>query len=63
MHVEGRLVFFESEPFFSPDGKFIAFSASYEGNVDVYTVPVEGGIPRRLTFHPGSKLNFKFSNQ
>ncbi len=38
-------------PKFSPDGKFIAFSANYNGNVDIYTVPVEGGIPNRVTFH------------
>ncbi len=44
----------ESNPFFSPDGKLIAFSAQYEGNTDVYVLPVEGGIPKRLTWHPGN---------
>jgi len=43
----------ESHPVFSPDGKTIAFSAQYDGNIDVYTIPVEGGSPRRLTWHPG----------
>ena len=43
----------ESYPAFSPDGKLIAFSAEYDGNIDVYTVPVEGGVPNRLTWHPG----------
>jgi tricorn protease len=42
----------ESSPVFSPDGKWIAFSAQYDGNVDVYVIPVEGGIPKRLTWHP-----------
>ena len=42
----------ESHPYFSPDGKWLAFSGNYEGNTDVYVVPVEGGQPRRLTFHP-----------
>src|SRR5439155_9211742 len=42
----------ESNPVFSPDGKTIAFSAEYEGNTDVYTIPVEGGQPKRLTWHP-----------
>jgi tricorn protease len=41
-----------SRPAFSPDGRLIAFSAQYEGNVDVYVVPVEGGVPKRLTWHP-----------
>src|SRR4026208_1627370 len=35
----------ESNPSFSPDGRTIAFSAQYDGNVDVYTVPVGGGAP------------------
>src|SRR3984957_13002696 len=39
-------------PHFSPDGKLIAFSAEYGGNLDVYVVPVEGGEPKRLTCHP-----------
>ena len=43
----------ESRPAFSPDGKWIAFSAQYEGNTDVYAVSSEGGVPRRLTWHPG----------
>jgi tricorn protease len=46
----------ESDPFFSPDGKLIAFSAQYDGNTDVFTIPVEGGIPTRLTWHPGADL-------
>src|SRR5437868_15503991 len=50
-----RLTSFPGEtanPHFSPDGKTIAFSGEYAGNVDVYTVPAEGGDPRRLTWHP-----------
>jgi tricorn protease len=43
----------ESAPAFSPDGRTLAFTGFYDGNRDVFTVPVEGGTPRRLTFHPG----------
>ena len=43
---------FETEPVFSPDGKTIAFTGEYEGNVDVYTIPAAGGIPKRITHHP-----------
>ncbi len=46
----------ESTPFFSPDGKLIAFSAQYDGNTDVYVIPVDGGIPKRLTWHPAPDL-------
>gem|GEM_PF-4031339 len=37
---------------FSPDGKWIAFTASYDGNPDVYLVSSEGGEPTRLTYNP-----------
>ena len=43
-----------SNPHFSPDGAWIAFSAEYAGNVDVYIVPSAGGEPKRLTWHPGA---------
>ena len=42
----------EMNPIFSPDGKQIAFTGNYDGNTDVYTVPVYGGEPKRITFHP-----------
>jgi tricorn protease len=42
---------FDIMPRFSPDGKTIAFTGDYDGNVDVYTIPVEGGPVTRLTFH------------
>jgi tricorn protease len=44
----------ESNPFFSPDGKWIAFSAQYDGNIDVFVVAASGGVPTRLTWHPGA---------
>jgi tricorn protease len=46
----------ESSPAFSSDGKWIAFSAQYEGNMDVYVVSAYGGIPKRLTWHPAVDL-------
>jgi tricorn protease len=45
-----------SGPRFSPDGKWVAFSGQYAGNLDVYVVPVTGGIPKRLTWHPSDDL-------
>ena len=41
----------EAFPRFSPDGKTIAFTATYRGNADIYTMPVAGGVPERLTWH------------
>ncbi|MCP4726467.1 MAG: Tricorn protease like protein, partial [bacterium] len=40
----------ESWPRFSPDGKFIAYTASYNGNQDVYVMPNMGGMPTRITY-------------
>jgi tricorn protease len=57
--VARRLTSFQgqtSNPHFSPDGKWIAFSGEYAGNNDVYVVPSEGGEPKRLTWHPGADL-------
>ena len=45
-----------TNPHFSPDGKWIAFSGEYAGNVDVYVVPADGGEPKRLTWHPGADI-------
>ena len=35
---------------FSPDGKHIAFTGQYDGNTEVYLMPAEGDVPKRLTF-------------
>ncbi|MDQ3069985.1 MAG: PDZ domain-containing protein [Acidobacteriota bacterium] len=51
----------ESNPTFSADGRTLAFSAQYDGNIDVYTVPVDGGIPVRLTYHPGQDIVQSFT--
>ena len=41
---------YEMFPRISPDGKHIAFTGQYDGNTEVFVIPVEGGKPRRLTF-------------
>ncbi len=40
----------ESWPRFSPDGSEIAYTASYNGNQDVYVMPASGGLPTRVTY-------------
>lgn len=40
-------------PYFSPDGTEIAYTAHLFGSSDVYIVPSTGGVPRRITWHPG----------
>ena len=46
----------ESNPSFSPDGKWIAFTGQYDGNTDVFVMPAEGGVPKRLTWHPDADV-------
>ena len=41
---------FEMFARFSPDGKEIAFTGQYDGNTEVYLMPAEGGVPKRLTY-------------
>ena len=44
-----------SNPKISPDGAIGRLQrATTRGNTDVYTVPVSGGEPTRLTWHPGA---------
>jgi len=41
-------------PHISPDGTRIAFTGEYDGNRDVYVIPMGGGEPQRLTWHPAA---------
>ncbi|HEV2387489.1 MAG TPA: PDZ domain-containing protein [Candidatus Acidoferrales bacterium] len=43
----------KTDPQFSPDGRWIAFTADTNGNHNVYVMPAAGGDPRQLTFHSG----------
>ncbi len=44
---EGQELF----PKFSPDGRWIAFSAEYTGTRQIYVMPAEGGEPKQLTWY------------
>ena len=46
----------ETDPAFSSDGAWLAFTGQYAGNTDVYVMPAMGGEPRRLTWHPGEDV-------
>ncbi|MDK2124065.1 S41 family peptidase [Parachitinimonas caeni] len=41
----------EIRPAISPDGQWLAFSASYDGPLEVYVMPLAGGSPKRLSFY------------
>jgi tricorn protease len=43
----------EGQPVLSPDGRQVAFVASYDGANEVYLMPLAGGLPRQLSFDGG----------
>lgn len=43
-------------PRFSPDGQSVVFQGNYDGDRDLYTLPIAGGVPQRLTHHPANEL-------
>ncbi|MBR9915949.1 MAG: protease, partial [Algicola sp.] len=47
---------YESNPHFSKDGKWIAFTAQYDGNIDVFVIQSTGGEPKRLTYNPSADI-------
>ncbi len=46
---------YDSNPIWSPDGKWIAFEATRYGNADIFALPVEGGRLRRLSYFSGTE--------
>jgi len=40
----------ETRSAISPDGRTVAFSATYDGPTEVYVMPLAGGLPKRLTW-------------
>jgi tricorn protease len=42
----------ESNPHFSPDGRWIAFTSNRSGVESVYIVSTDGGTPARITWYP-----------
>lgn len=51
----------ETHPRFSPDGKWIVFAGSPEGNSNLYLVPANGGKVRQLTWHSASDEPYSWS--
>ena len=45
----------QRDPVWSPDGRQVAFSASTQGQFDIWAVPAGGGSPRRLTSMDGDE--------
>ncbi|MDQ7816641.1 MAG: S41 family peptidase [Melioribacteraceae bacterium] len=46
----------ETNPLYSPDGKWIAFTGTQDGNLNIYVMPSEGGKIVQLTFHSANDI-------
>jgi Tol biopolymer transport system component len=44
----------QTQPTWSPDGRFIAYSSDKSGNVDIWVQAVAGGRPVQVTNHPAT---------
>ncbi|MBK8883363.1 MAG: PD40 domain-containing protein [Bacteroidales bacterium] len=51
----------ESHARISPDGKWIAFVAQYEGPSEVYVIPIDGGRPKRLTYEESGPIIYQWT--
>lgn len=53
----------ESMPAVSPDGRWLAFVAQYDGPGDVYVMPIQGGVPKRLSWEGSAQRVWGFTPQ
>lgn len=51
----------ETHPAVSPDGLTLAFTATYEGPTEVYTMPLAGGLPTRWTYESDPSIVVGFT--
>jgi len=48
-------------PVWSPNGDVIAFASKRYGNYDIFTIPVQGGQEKRITYHSASDYPSDFT--
>lgn len=53
----------ESNAVISNDGQWIAFTGQYEGSTEIYKMPINGGIPTRLTYHNNVSIPMQWLSQ
>ncbi len=53
---------YDTNPFWSSDGKTIAFQSNRFGNYDIFTIPANGGLPNRITYHSSDDIITDFTS-
>lgn len=53
--------FYCTRPVWSPDGRCLSFACKLHGNLDVFTMPADGGEIHRLTFDSSDDKPYAFS--
>src|SRR5262249_58710731 len=53
--------YFKTDPAWSPDGRWIAYSSDKAGTQDIYALEVASGRERRLTSLPGAEVGAAWS--
>lgn len=51
----------DSDPLFSPDGRFLAFLSNRDGRSQIWAIDLAGGEPRRATSFPSDIAAFRWS--
>ena len=51
----------DTEPVWSPDGKYVIFASYREGQKDLWAISTEGGRPKRLTDYGGAQMPYAVS--
>lgn len=51
----------ETQPAVSPDGRWLTFTAQYDGGTELYLMPAAGGAPKRLTWEGGGMRVWGFT--
>ncbi|MFD1613895.1 S41 family peptidase [Gelatiniphilus marinus] len=53
---------YDTNPLWSADGKTIAFQSNRFGNYDVFTIPSNGGLSQRITYHSTTDYLTDYTN-
>lgn len=54
---------YDSDPVWKSNGEEIAFSSNRKGNINVFTMSIEGGLSKQLTYYPTKNIPTDWSGE